>query len=96
MPLGARGVEKEDSFAAFIPPGLSLRTDFRRRIEKGVRKCPWAPAERTLTILAYLAPPVKRQNAAVRVQESGARRTHLGRSWASTGRSIPAQGNALV
>ena len=59
-------VEKEDSSAAFIPPGLRLRTDLRRCIEKGVRECPWAPAERTLTMLAYLAPPVKRQNAAVR------------------------------
>ena len=67
----------------------------RRRIEKSVRQCRWAPAERTLTILAYLAPPVKRQNAAVRVQESDARRTHVGRSRAPTGRSIPAQGNAL-
>ena len=55
-------VDKEDSSAAFIPPGLRLRTDLRRRIEKSVRKCPRAPAERTLTMLAYLAPPVKRQS----------------------------------
>jgi hypothetical protein len=35
-------------------------------------------------MLAYLALPVKRQNAAVRVQESGASRTYLGQAptWA--------------
>ncbi len=55
----------------------------RRRIEKSVRKCPLAPAERTLTMLAYLAAAVKRQNAAVRVEESGARRTHVGQAPAS-------------
>jgi hypothetical protein len=27
-------------------------------------QCPWAPAVRTLTMLAYLASPVKRKNAA--------------------------------
>jgi hypothetical protein len=34
-------------------------------------------------MLAYLALPVKRQNAAVRVQESGARRMHVGQAPAS-------------
>jgi hypothetical protein len=57
-------VEKEGSSAAFIPPGLRSRTDLRRRIEKSVRQYPRAPPERTLTMLAYLALPVKRQNAA--------------------------------
>ena len=36
-----------------------------------------------LTILAYSAPPVKGQNAAVRLQESGAGRTHAGQAPAS-------------
>jgi hypothetical protein len=49
----------------------------RRRIEKSVRQCPRVPPERTRTMLAYLALPVKRQNAAVRVRESGASRTYL-------------------
>jgi hypothetical protein len=43
-----------------------LRTDLRRRIEKTVHQCPRVPAERTRTILAYLASPVKRKNPAVR------------------------------
>jgi len=76
-------VEKEDSSAAFISPGLRSRTDLRRRIEKSVRQCPRVPPGRTLTMLAYLALPVKRQNAALRVQESGASRTYLGQAPAS-------------
>jgi len=36
-----------------------------------------------LAILAYYAPAVKRQNAAVRVEESGASRTHVGPAPAS-------------
>ena len=59
-------IEKADSSAAFIPAGFRLRTDLRRRIEKSPRQCPRAPAEWTLTNLAYLAQPVKRKNAAVR------------------------------
>ena len=70
---------KKDSSATFIPPGFRSRTDLRRRIEKTAHICPREPAQRTLTMLAYLALPVKRKHAAIRVQESGARRTHVGR-----------------
>src|SRR5208337_2510635 len=60
-------IEKADSSAAFIPPRLPLRADLRRRIEKSLRQWPRVPSERTLNMIAYLAQPVKRQNAAVEV-----------------------------